>query len=296
MGPYVDEAVASVLGQTFRDFEIIVVNDGSTDEATIRLLQDYERPQTRVLHTPNQGLPATRNHGIAAATGTYICCLDADDTYHPAFLARTVAVLDDDAAGRYGFVTTWVQGFGAGQFVWETHDFDVPALLENNVVHVASLFRRRAWEEVGGYNTDPKLYGYEDWNFWVSVVERGYAWHCIHEKLFNYRIREQSMLSRSNQMRPELVKQIYRYHKDLYARYAEEVIYLKERRIQDLYRERNQWLQTAGGTPVPASLLTKLKVLKNSRVGNKLIAVAYFLIRAGGKVKRAAQPPQAVRP
>lgn len=71
-GAYVDGAVESVLAQTFRDFEIIVVNDGSTDGATNRLLADYHRPQTRVLRTENRGVAMARNHGIGVATGEYI--------------------------------------------------------------------------------------------------------------------------------------------------------------------------------------------------------------------------------
>ena len=238
MGQYVDEAVSSVLAQTFADFEIIIVNDGSTDEATVSLLQSYQRPRTRVVHTQNQGLPSARNNGIRQAAGEYIACLDADDKYDPQFLEKTVNVLDADSGNRCGFVTTWVQAFENSDFLWETSDYDVPALLENNVVHVASLFRRSVWEATGGYNTDKSLYGYEDWNFWIAIVGQGYQWHCLHEALFNYRVRSNSMLSASTQMRPELVRCICGHHPDLYRQYAREIIYLKEVRIQSLYREK----------------------------------------------------------
>jgi len=274
MGQYVDEAVSSVLAQTFTDFEIILVNDGSTEQATLELLQSYERPHTRVVHTPNQGLPAARNHGIRLATGTYIGCLDADDKYHPQFLEKTIRILETDTDRRYGFVTTWVQAFEGGSFQWETSDYNVPALLENNVVHVGSVFRREAWEAVGGYNTDKGLYGYEDWNFWISLVEKGYQWACLHEALFYYRIRENSMLATSNQMRPELVRCIFDYHRDLYQQYAREVIYLKETRIQALYREKAV-LQATGSLNTKDRINNPIK--KNQHIsGVRVVATRLF--------------------
>ena len=88
-GHFVDEAVDSVLAQSFDDFEIIIVNDGSTDGHTDRLPEDYPRERARVL-TTNQGLAAARNNGIAAAQGTYILPLDADDRILPGYLEKSV--------------------------------------------------------------------------------------------------------------------------------------------------------------------------------------------------------------
>lgn len=71
-GEYLDESVDSVLNQSFQDLEIIIVNDGSSDPMTVRLLERFNRPRTRVIHTKNCGLPAARNNGIAQADSPYI--------------------------------------------------------------------------------------------------------------------------------------------------------------------------------------------------------------------------------
>src|SRR5437867_457309 len=105
LGRFLDEAVDSVLAQTFQDFEIVVVDDGSTDQETQRLLADYRKPGTRVVRSPNRGLPAAKNLGLAETTGPYVCMLDADDRLDPQLLAKSVAALDGDPS--VAFVSHW---------------------------------------------------------------------------------------------------------------------------------------------------------------------------------------------
>ena len=202
LGQYIDEAVSSVLAQTFQDFEIIIVNDGSTDELTNTVLSDYRKPKTTVLTTANQGLPSARNTGIDASSGEYVCCLDADDKYHPEFLEKCVTVLEEDKEHAVGFVTTYVQQFGNTDALWECEEYNPYRLVVVNLIGVASLFRRTCWKEVGGYATN--LSGFHDWNFWISIVAKGYRWVTIKEPLFYYRDREHSMLKSSSKKKLEL--------------------------------------------------------------------------------------------
>lgn len=196
LGQYLDEAVDSVLAQTFQDFEIIIVNDGSTDPDTNRLLANYKKPKCTVLRTENQGLSSARNNGIRMASGEYVCCLDSDDRYHPEFLEKCVKVLDDDKNRRYGFVTTHAQLFGQSENIWKCSGYQPYHLVIENTIHVASLFRRQCWHEVRGYATN--LTAYEDWNYWLSIVSRGYEWALIPEPLFFYRDRPGSMMKRAD--------------------------------------------------------------------------------------------------
>jgi glycosyltransferase involved in cell wall biosynthesis len=103
LGEYLDEAVGSVLSQTYQGFEILVVDDGSTEPATRALLADYRRPDTRVIHAAYGGLAAARNLGIASAAGEYLCALDADDRLDPTYFEKAVPVLDADPS--IGFVS-----------------------------------------------------------------------------------------------------------------------------------------------------------------------------------------------
>ena len=116
LGAYVNEAVQSVLDQTYRDFEILLIDDGSTDPITRHLFASYRRPRTRILRTENQGLARTRNLGIREAAGRYVSFLDADDVLEPTFLERTVPVLEADPS--LAFASCWLVGFGESSFLW----------------------------------------------------------------------------------------------------------------------------------------------------------------------------------
>ena len=255
LGQYLDEAVDSVLGQSFQDHEILVVNDGSTDPFTqARVEAQRQKPGVQVYTTDNQGLAATRNFGIERAAGNYICCLDADDRYHRQFLAACVPLLDQDQEQHLGFVTTMVKVFGEENAYWPCADFDPAALLVENNVHVASLFRKSCWQKVGGY--DLALAGFQDWNFWIAIVAQGFRWARVKRPLFHYRVRSGSMLERSEQRRRSLKKSIVANHLDFFLTHAPEVF--------DLYEEKLQQQQAASRqreVEVAKTALAKLQQL-----------------------------------
>lgn len=221
-GRYIDEAVGSVLDQTYQDFEIIIVNDGSTEEFTNRLLAKYEKAKTKVVYTHNQGLPSARNTGIDAASGRYILPLDADDKIGREYLKEAVAVLDDDP--DIGIVYSNAEFFGAREGRWSLPEYSLPLMLAVNVIFCSGVFRKEDWEKAGGY--DPRMkYGYEDWDLWLSLIERGKRVYRIPEVLFYYRIKPEAM-SKSVTIvnKAKMYLQVYRNHKSLYMRNIGNVI------------------------------------------------------------------------
>jgi glycosyltransferase involved in cell wall biosynthesis len=191
LGQYLDEAVTSVFAQTYQDFEIVIVDDGSTDATTQALLVDYRRPGTRVIRAAHGGLAAARNLGIANTTGSYLCSLDADDRLEPSYLAKAVRALDDDSS--IAFVSSWLRTFGDEKWEWKPERCDLPTLLWENTVLTAAVVRREAVVAVGGYNTSMPAQGDEDWDLWLTLVERGYRGIILREVLFDYRRRAGSM-------------------------------------------------------------------------------------------------------
>lgn len=232
-GHFVDEAVDSVLEQTFQDFEIIIVNDGSTDESTIAKLKNYSKPKTRVLHTTNQGLSAARNNGIKQARGNYIFPLDADDKIAPTYFAKAIKILEEKP--EVGFVATYTRVFGRIN-VDNTYSQSGGAekyVLTGNNSTCAALMRKKVFEEVGGYDESMKK-GFEDWDFWIRVTSKGWKVHIIKEKLFFYRTTKGSMLTHSNQIRPELIKGLVEKNIEIFRKHIVDAIYHREQSIKTL--------------------------------------------------------------
>jgi hypothetical protein len=236
-GRYIDKAVDSILAQTLQDFEILVVNDGSTDRFTVNKLQGYDRPKTRVFHTENQGPSAARNFGIARARGEYILVHDADDYFLPTFLEQAVDVLDHES--EVGIVACGIQRFGMDSLRYFPRGGDVRSFLSPSGLAGSAMLRKVCWEQAGGYDESMKSAGYEDWNFWIDVTKRGWLVHIIKEYLFYYHWQEGSRRTELNRQRNKSLGHILRNHRDVFAKYVDTVVLDKEREVQAMKEQRN---------------------------------------------------------
>lgn len=213
---YLPEAVLSVIGQRLRDWEIIIVDDGSTDESAAvaaRLVAVYDRYAIRLLRQPNRGVCASRTAGIAVARGVYVLTLDADDVIAPGLLDRAVAVLD--ARPEVGFVYTDAYAFGGQSSRISGGPFCLATLRLNCQLLPATLFRRCAWAMTEGFRESMRQ-GYEDWDFWLSLAEVGWVGWYIAEPLVLYRRSGVSRVTAAQRHDLELRARIVLNHPRLY--------------------------------------------------------------------------------
>jgi glycosyltransferase involved in cell wall biosynthesis len=264
-GQYLDEAVDSIVHQTFQDFEVIVVNDGSTDELTIEKLKHYDKPKTMVLHITNQGLAAARNNGIRKAQGEYILPLDADDYFESTFLEKAVSILDNQP--EVGVVSCGIRYFGFSNRTVMPKGGDVRVCLAKSGVIGNSMFRKLCWEQASGYNEH--IEAYEDWDFWLRVTKRGWLIHVIREYLFNYRQHPVSMRIEARSIRPLLVKQLVQNHRAIFEKYVDEAIFEREKKIFTLAQKKKDLLNSPD-YKIGNCLLSPFRLVK--RIFNKSTA------------------------
>jgi glycosyltransferase involved in cell wall biosynthesis len=196
---YLKEAVDSALSQTYNEREVIIVDDGSTDR-TPRILADYGH-SVRVIRQANRGSPAACNAGVAAARGTWISFLDADDVWLPGKLARQIEACRDTGISHTDSVC-----FGdslAGEV--RRSSFEPPysgrilkeLLVRNFITKSTVMMRRDLFQQYGGF--DETFVGVEDWPFWLKVCaehELGY----LPEAVVRYRVHRESKSMKARKM------------------------------------------------------------------------------------------------
>ena len=228
LGRFLPECVDSVLLSTGVNFEILIVNDGSTDPQSLQVLDGLRKQgeaKIRILDLPNGGLAKARNTGVAEARGELIAFVDADDKIEPGFLQRAVGILK-----RYPNVHiaySWIRFFDGGKGIWHSWTFDLPYLLCHNQLIPIAVVRRDSFLK-HGRNKSHIVYGLEDFEGWISMAEAGCGGVAIPETLVGYRIRSDSMFKA---IEPD--KKLYLYdlisaeHPNLYARYGLELFNLQ---------------------------------------------------------------------
>ena len=215
-GKYIQESIKSVLNQTYKNIELIIIDDGSTDKETIKILQYINNDNIKLLKTERLGPSGARNKGITEASGEYILPLDADDIIDKTYIEKAVDYMEKNY--NVGIVYCEAELFGEKSEKWKLPSYSIEQMLFGNVIFVTALFRKIDWELVGGFDTSFK-YGLEDYDFWLSIIELGREVIQIPEILFKYRIKK---LSRSKLFTKNIDNvidtnnKLYFKHKNLY--------------------------------------------------------------------------------
>ncbi|MCB1246928.1 MAG: glycosyltransferase, partial [Acidimicrobiia bacterium] len=194
-------SIDSLLSQTYQHFEIIVWDDGSTDDLTkTELAAVGSNPKVTVVYSENQGVIGARNAAMRLASGEFLMCLDPDDEVDPTYLEKAVLYLRTHP--DVDIVYPW-QATRALDEVWETQDLDPRTIADGNHVPVCAMFRRTVFETTGGFSA-AMADGAEDWEFWTHAAAKGFVGRVIREPLFRYRYSDDPTESRDAAARDKL--------------------------------------------------------------------------------------------
>ncbi len=196
-GPYLDQAIQSLLGQSYTNFEVILINDGSTDDSKSCLDQWSRRDaRLRVIHQSNQGLTASLNEAAKLATGKYLARMDGDDICEPERFELQVARMQ--ACPELAAVGAWSvridqDGLPFGVRRWETDRSRLKQRLlegKGGLCHPLAMIRKSAFEQVGGYDT--RFQTSQDKLLWLRLLQVG-PLENLPDCLLRYRVHGQSI-------------------------------------------------------------------------------------------------------
>jgi glycosyltransferase involved in cell wall biosynthesis len=216
-GKLILEALDSVRAQSFKNIEIIIIDDLSTDKETLNILEEIAKSDVNVVFLDkNIGVSETRNIGVKHSQGNYIMFLDGDDKISPSYIEKAVKILDQHPEIKV--VTSEVELFGYMTGKMSLAEPSIENLIAQNAIIISSLFRRSDFDLSGGFNANMNE-GLEDWDFWLSMLEKGGKAYRIPETHFYYRISKKSRNNLNAEKLRRLRKLVYENHKELYAKY-----------------------------------------------------------------------------
>jgi hypothetical protein len=195
----IGDALASVAASDYEDYEVLVLDDASTDRSAEMVRRFFDEhpwmPAALMAHRSNAGLPRTRNAITEHARGELIFVLDADNGLYPHGLGRLVRALEADSAAAFAYPIIAMYERGRPSGLLSRHGWDPSLLAQYNSIDAMALIRREILVAIGGYCTDPRLMGLEDYDLWCQIAERDWRGVHVPEILAWYRQTEHSMVS-----------------------------------------------------------------------------------------------------
>ncbi|GAB3660355.1 hypothetical protein GCM10028791_34240 [Echinicola sediminis] len=170
-GKYLEETVQSVLSSTYPAVEIIIVNDGSTDDSMeiAKKIKD-KHPEIKLIDQANGGVSSARNHGIETAKGSIILPLDGDDLISPEYISEAVKILQSKPEVKVVY-SKGIRFDESGQKAWNLKPFSRHQLAKDNMIFHAGFYRKADWLKAGKYSVEMRYMGREDWEFWIKMLK-----------------------------------------------------------------------------------------------------------------------------
>ena len=188
---FLNEAVQSVLDSDYKNWELIIVNDGSTDSSSqvgLELAIQYSE-QITYIDQENHGIAHARNQGIAKSRGKYILPLDGEDKISEDYISKAVEILDSRPEVKVVYCDA--KKFGDDTSFWKLRTFSRESLAKDNMIFVSAFYRKSDWVACGGYD-NRMAWGQEEWEFWINMLKSGGEVVKLPIIGFYYRIRQDS--------------------------------------------------------------------------------------------------------
>ena len=221
-GAYLWEAIRSVENSGFDAYEIIIVDDGSTDPETRKVALEIQEAGYHIILQNNQGVAASRNNAIRLAKGEFIIPLDADNRLLKPYFFKGLQILQENPEVGVVYGDALIIGEKSGD--WKNHPLLLEEMLFENQIDTCTIIRKSMWEQVGGYDSGAPVPTRQDYIFWLDCLK--YDWKFAHlpEYCFEYRFLDGSEVrkyARISSKRLKITEYIYAKQKILIQREVE---------------------------------------------------------------------------
>lgn len=219
------ETVASIFEQKYNNYEIWIINDGSTDQHSLDVLTNLARKdKIKILHQDNAGPSVARNNAIKQTSAEIIIPLDADDMIMPSAIEKAIPFLMDNV--ELGVVYGDLQFFGGKSAIKKQVGFQLRRQFVFNQVAVCAFIKKSVFETCGYYDELLSKPGLEDWEFWIRVGEKGWGFKKINDVFFKIRVDEKSRTYQVANKNVESIKQyVFKKHASLLAKEYQNIFY-----------------------------------------------------------------------
>jgi glycosyltransferase involved in cell wall biosynthesis len=236
-GDYLSEAIESVhLSEGDYKYEIIIIDDGSTDSGTLELLKKISTENIKVIHQENRGPASARNTGIRESQSEYILFLDSDNKVKTEFISTAINIFEkkpeiDIVYGKPEFF-----GEMSDNRFFKTAEFDLDKMWFGNYIDMCAIIKASVIDSIG--LLDERMIGHEDWEFWIRAGIAGKKFYFLDQPMFDYRVSKTSLTNtvvepgRYNEMIRYVYGKNYRYFQDkllVYKKVVEMCNYEKKR-------------------------------------------------------------------
>lgn len=239
---YIIETLDSVYQQTYRNIEVVIIDDGSKDNS-VEIIQNYisSKANFRLIIQENTGQSIARSNAVEKSNGEFLFFLDSDDKIEKTYIQKCIEAFEKDS--NLGIVYAKAKYFDAKNSEWKLPEFNIKKFLLGNSIHISALIKREDFLKVGGF--DKNLTFYEDWDLFISIIKLGRKAHRINEFLFFYRQRKEknsiTNLGKENaDTHSKNILKILNKHTDFYT---ENNIFLHDVLLLNKYKEKyyNIW-------------------------------------------------------
>lgn len=225
LGLFIKETILSVLNQSYQNFEIIIINDGSTEEESITILEQIKVLDSRIkiYDQQNQGPCSAKNYGVEKASGTIVGFLDSDNCFLPEYIDKSVFAIENEGVDWF---------FGGLVYFGEKSGEKVQILkcreeiFINNPIDNCFFIRKSVFNEIGGFDDHLNRLGLEDWELIIRLVTKRKSYKNISDPMFKYRVRSNSRsATEAKEFQRKIKSYVYEKHSDAFIDYYSNIVF-----------------------------------------------------------------------